>query len=52
LNRDQTKEELKKQHSLSLINKILESVIDLVQDAYGNYAVTEIISVRLNKIKN
>ena len=31
---------------LKLLSKIQENVIDLVQDPYGNYAVTEVINVR------
>ena len=34
-------------HCLKLLKKIRENVIDLVQDPYGNYAVTEVITVKL-----
>jgi hypothetical protein len=36
---------LKKKNSLALLMKIQDNVIDLVQDPYGNYAVSEIIKV-------
>lgn len=39
---------LRKKNALAILVKIQESVIDLVQDPFGNYAVSEIIKVSLS----
>ncbi len=43
-----TKMDLKRK----MLSKIQENEMDLVQDPYGNYAVTEVINVRMNTGNN
>lgn len=47
LDKSQAQEQvaLRKKNALAILMKIQESVIDLVQDPFGNYAVSEIIKV-------
>jgi hypothetical protein len=42
----------KQRLSLKLLQKIHDNVIDLVQDPFGNYAVTEVIIVRFIALKS